>query len=113
MNAYDKIGAPDPELAGARPFAGNPKRYRRLAIWGSIVIHAYLFFGYWAIKTFVAGEQFPSSWLVPAGVVASAIWFAFFSYRWTMRLDAQYGSGSRWIMESAQIKLPRERSEND
>lgn len=91
------------------PFSGNPKRYRTIAIVGSIGFHAYLFFGYWAIKVFLAGQPWPTGWEVPVATLASMLFFARFSYRWIMRLDAQYGKGSGWTMEPTEVKLPRER----
>jgi len=97
------------EIAAATPFSGNPAKYRRIAIWGSIVCHAYLFLGYWAIKTFLAGETWPTSWFAPVATVASALWFARFSYRWIMRLDAQYGRGSGWVLNPTTVKLPMEK----
>ncbi len=100
----------DREVAGARNFAGTPALYRKIAIWGSIALHAYLFLGYWAIKVFLAGEAWPASWAPPAITLLSAAWFARFSYRWIMRLDARYGRGSNWEFDSVRDKLPRERS---
>lgn len=101
--------AADPEATGARPFSGTPAIYRKIAIWGSVGLHAYLFIGYWAIKTFLAGETWPTSWLPLALAVVSAALFARFSYRWIMRLDARYGRGSGWILHSTRVKLPFER----
>jgi len=108
MTDIDKAQA-DPEIAAARPFGGTPRQYLRLAVWGSLALHAYLFFGYWAIKHFLAGEAWPNGWLVPAATVASALWFARMSYRWVMRLDAQYGRGGGWELKSTSVKLPTER----
>jgi len=45
----------------------------------------------------------------PVAAIVSALWFARFSYRWMMRLDAQYGRGSRWQLDSTIVKLPTER----
>ena len=91
------------------PFPGNPKTYFRIAAWGSIGIHAYLFFGYWAIKVFLARQEWPTGWFVPVATMVSALFFARFSYRWIMRLDAQYGRGSGWALETTSVKLPWER----
>lgn len=106
------IPAADLEAKGARAFAGGPADYRKIAIWGSLGFHAYLFFGYWAIKTFLAGEVWPTSWVPPLITIVSAILFARFSYRWIMRLDAQYGRGSGWVLESTSVKLPMEKPRN-
>lgn len=99
---------PDCEAAGARPFSGSPAKYRRFAVWGSVAFHAYLLVGYWAIKRYLVGEPWPTNWWPVLGGVASAALFARFAYRWIMRLDAQYGLGSGWVLQSTTIKLPRE-----
>ena len=91
------------------PFDGNPRRYLRIAIWGSIILHAYLFFGYWAIKVFLAGESWDMGWFPPVATIVWAAFFARFAYRWIMRLDAQYGRGSGWVLQSTTVKLPWER----
>ena len=31
---------------------------------------------------------------------------AYLSYRWMMRLDARYGTGRGWTLESRRLKLP-------
>ena len=96
-------------VAASTPFSGNPKLYRRIAVWGSLGVHAYLFFGYWAIKVFLAGEEWPTGWFAPVATLVSTLWFARFSYRWMMRLDAQYGRGSGWQLDSVSVKLPTEK----
>lgn len=109
MSEPHKSTPADPEAESVLPFDGTPQLYKRIAMWGSLGFHAYLFVGYWAIKTFLAGESWPNDWLAPALFAASAVWFAWFSYRWIMRLDARYGRGSGWLLESVQVKLPREK----
>jgi hypothetical protein len=100
---------PDAEAAGARPFSGTPRQYLRIAVWGSLAFHAYLFAGYWAIKRFLAGEPWPTTiWPALAAVVSAAL-FARFAYRWIMRLDARYGRGSGWELQSVTVKLPWEK----
>ena len=42
---------------------------------------------------------------VLTAVVFTSI-FARAAYRWMMRLDAQYGSGKGWTLESQMVKLP-------
>ena len=109
MSSDPAITNSDAETAHARPFGGTPKDYRRIALWGSLGFHAYLFAGYWAIKNFLAGESWPTSWTPALITIASALLFARFSYRWIMRLDAQYGRGSGWILNPTQVKLPMEK----
>ncbi|MEZ5946973.1 MAG: hypothetical protein R3C04_09025 [Hyphomonas sp.] len=98
------------KIAEDMPFSGSPQKYLRLCVIGSLAIHAYLFLGYWAIRNFLADDPWPKGWLVPVLTVVSAVWFAWYSYRWIMRLDAQYGRGSGWILEPVTVKLPWEKS---
>lgn len=91
------------------PFSGSPKLYRRIAIWGSVGIHLYVFVGYWAIKAFLAGEKWPTDWFPATIALVSCILFARMSYRWIMRLDAQYGRGGGWDLVPTQVKLPWEK----
>lgn len=93
---------------GPVPFSGQPRTYLRIAVLGSIALHAYLFAGYWAIKVFVAGEAWPRSWFPVVATIVSAAVSARVAYRWIMRIDAQYGRGSGWLMESTRLKLPWE-----
>lgn len=93
----------------ASPFNGTPALYRRIAIWGSIGVHLYLFGGYWAIKTFLAGETWPTDWIPAAIALGSCAWFARTAYRWIMRLDARYGRGGGWLLLPARVKLPWEK----
>jgi hypothetical protein len=90
----------------------HPAKYLKICVLGSIGIHAYLFFGFWAIKVVPGShEPWPNDWLVPMLTVSrQPIWFAWYSYRWVMRLDAQYGRGSGWIQEPVTVKLPWEKS---
>ena len=94
-----------------RPFPGTPRFYRRLAVFGSLGIHLYLLAGFYIVKNFVAGEPWPTSWVPIAIGLASMLLFAHFSYRWIMRLDAQYGKGSGWRLEPTMVKLPWQRHE--
>jgi len=97
------------DVSAGMPFDGTPRKYLRLCILGSVGLHAYLFIGYWAIRNFLAGETWPNGWLWPVVAIVSAVWFSWYSYRWIMRLDAQYGRGSGWILESVTVKLPWEK----
>lgn len=94
------------DVAVSLPFNGTPQRYLRISILMSIGIHVWLYGGFSAIKYFVHGE----TWVFGAKpiliTVVSTLLFARFSYRWIMRLDAQYGSGSSWRMVRRMVKLP-------
>lgn len=92
------------------PFSGSPKLYLKWCIIGSIVFHSYVLFGYWFIKNVIVGVPWPESYWP---IIATILWTAFFArmaYRWIMRLDAQYGRGKGWEMESITVKLPYEKA---
>ncbi len=87
-------------------FSGTPKKYLRYAIISSIVLNLYLFLGLSAILYWHDG----STWLFSAKPIAITIGFAALfariSYRWIMRLDAQFGTGRGWSLKSRTLKLP-------
>ena len=87
-------------------YMGNPKLYRKLAIGMAayISISTYLVFS--SIKYFLHGETWVFGWKPIAIAVVFALFFSRMAFRWIMRLDAQYGSGSSWTLESVQVKLP-------
>jgi hypothetical protein len=87
-------------------FSGTPARYKKLCIFGSILIHAYLYGGYAAIQYLVNGDTTALNWGPALVAVASTLFVAVQGYRWIMRLDAQYGRGSSWNLTSTMVKLP-------
>ena len=95
-------------VAAALPFSGQPRTYLRIAVFGSVALHVYLFAGYWAIQVFVVGHSWPRGWFPVAATVVSAVVTSRVAYRWIMRIDAQYGRGSGWALESTRLKLPWE-----
>ncbi len=102
--------APDTEKnTEGTVFGGTPRAYLRLSILGSFFIHAYLLGGYWLIRNLWVGQPWPETFWPPVLTLASALFFSRFAYRWIMRLDAQYGSGGGWEMETITVKLPREK----
>ena len=90
-------------------FSGTPKKYLRFAIISSLVINLYLYFGLAAVVYWHNG----ATWLFTLKpiliTVAIIAFFARTSYRWMMRLDAQYGTGKGWVLESRSLKLPERR----
>jgi hypothetical protein len=90
-------------------FSGNPKKYLRFAIITSLVINLYLYFGLAAVLYWHNG----ATWLFSLKpILITVVFTAFFvrtSYRWMMRLDAQYGTGKGWVLESRSLKLPERR----
>lgn len=89
-----------------QPFGGSPQRYRRISILLSVGIHVWLYGGFSAIKYFVHGE----TWVFGAKPIlislGSMLLFGRIAYRWMMRLDAQYGSGTSWRLDRRIVKLP-------
>ena len=90
-------------------FSGTPKKYQRFAIISSLVINLYLYFGLAAVLYWYNG----ATWLFSLKpILITLLFIAFFartSYRWMMRLDAQYGTGRGWELESRMLKLPERR----
>ncbi|TXS89494.1 hypothetical protein FV139_19585 [Parahaliea maris] len=87
-------------------FSGNPARYRL----ASTVISAYSVLSVYAafalIKWGLQDETWVFGWK-PLLIVAVLIpLYARFCYRWMMRTDAQYGSGSSWQLVATKVKLP-------
>ena len=90
-------------------FSGTPKKYRRFAIISSLVINLYLYFGLAAVVYLHEGATWVFSLKPTLVVVVFAALYARIAYRWMMRLDAQYGSGSGWVLKSRRLKLPERR----
>ena len=87
-------------------FSGRPSIYLRTAIIGSIVINLYLYLALSAILYFVHDQ----TWMFgPKPIIVTVLFTAFFArlyYRWTMRLDAQFGTGKGWKLVECTVKLP-------
>jgi hypothetical protein len=96
-------------LAHARPFTGTPARYRRISIGMSVGIHAYLYLGMLLFHGYLGGAEWVYGWKPAAVAAVSCLLFARQAYRWIMRLDAQYGSGSGWSLPTRSVKLPEPR----
>lgn len=106
-------GGDDPDdmdlLAHSRPFSGTPARYRRISIGLAIGIHLYLYLGMLFFHGWMGGAEWVFGWKPAAVAVVSCVVFARQAYRWIMRLDAQYGSGSGWSLPTRSVKLPEPR----
>lgn len=87
-------------------FSGNPRKYLRFAIVSSIVLNLYLFLGLAGLQYWAHGDTWLFGWKPVLVTVVFTIAFARLSYRWIMRLDAQFGSGRGWTLESRRLKLP-------
>ncbi len=90
-------------------FSGNPKKYLRFAIISSLAINLYLYFGLAAVVYWHNGATWLFTLKPILVTVAFIAIFARTCYRWMMRLDAQYGTGKGWVLESRSLKLPERR----
>ena len=87
-------------------FSGTPKKYLRIAIIFSIVLNSYLYFGLALVLYWHNGQTWMFGWKPILITVLFAVFFARVGYRWMMRLDAQFGTGKGWVLESRMLKLP-------
>lgn len=104
MNA--PTNTPDPMSDLTREFSGNPQRYRRIATWSTIGLAAWLYGAFAAIQYFGYGQTWPLGWKPLLVTLIFAVWYGRYFYRSMMRLDAQYGGGGRWLLQSRSVKLP-------
>lgn len=87
-------------------FSGSPAKYRRFAIISSITLNGYLYVGLAALQYWANGSTWLFGWKPVLVTVVFTALFAYLSYRWMMRLDARYGTGRGWTLESRRLKLP-------
>lgn len=87
-------------------FSGNPAKYRRYAIITSIALNLYLYLGLAGLQYWAHGATWLFGWKPALAVAAFTALFARINYRWIMRLDARYGTGRGWTLESRRLKLP-------
>jgi uncharacterized membrane protein YesL len=90
----------------AREFPGNPKLYKRIVIATTIGLFVWLYGGVVLVQYLWNGETALLDWKVALGAVLFALWYARFAFRWMMRADSQYGSGSGWELKERNVKLP-------
>ena len=87
-------------------FPGNPRLYRRIAIWSTVGILVWLYGGTALIQLWWLGYTWVLKWQsILVGVLFGA-WYARASYIWMMRLDARFGKGSGWSLEKKAVRLP-------
>lgn len=92
--------------SGFKEFDGTPKTYARIATIVSVVLNLYLYLGMVALVYLVNGQSWILGWKSILTAVLFTAFFARAAYRWMMRLDAQFGSGKGWTLESQMVKLP-------
>lgn len=87
-------------------FSGNPALYRRISIAVTLYINGGAFIIFALIKYLLHGDTWVLGWKPVLVTLLFSLWFGRAMYRWMMRLDAQYGRGSGWVLESVRVKLP-------
>ena len=92
------------------PFSGNPKKYKKIAVFGSIILNTYLYLGMVGLVYGLNDQDWILGWKPIAIAVCFAVLFARIAYGWILKLDAQTGSGKGWKLESESIKLPERRA---
>lgn len=89
-----------------KKFSGNPRAYRKASLLISLYIGLSVYTAFSLIKFFLHDETWVFGWKPILITILFIIFFYRFSFRWTMRLDAQYGSGSSWNLVTTTVKLP-------
>lgn len=92
------------------PFSGNPQKYKKIAVLGSIILNTYLYLGMVGLVYGLNDQEWILGWKPIAIAVVFAVLFARIAYGWILKLDAQTGSGRGWKLESESIKLPERRT---
>ncbi|CAG0937943.1 hypothetical protein GPROT2_00073 [Gammaproteobacteria bacterium] len=87
-------------------FKGNPALYRRIAIAVTLYVNGGAFIIFALIKYALYGDTWVLGWKPVLITLLFSVWFGRTMYRWMMRLDARYGRGSGWLLESVRVKLP-------
>jgi len=94
----------------AREFPGNPRLYKRIAIAVAVWLLVWLYGGLVLVQYLWNGETRFLNWKVALFAILFAAWYARYAYRWMMRADSQFGSGSGWVLKECTVKLPEPRS---
>ena len=89
-----------------KEFSGTPGAYLKIAVALSVGLNLFLYLGMVGLLYGMNDQDWILGWKPLVIAVVFAAWFARAAYRWIMRLDAQYGSGRGWILESQMVKLP-------
>ena len=97
------------EMSNYPEFSGSPERYRKIAYGGAVLINLYLYLGMVFIIYFINGQEWILGWKPALIAVLFTIALARIAFGWIMRLDAQYGSGRSWKLESQMVKMPERR----
>lgn len=87
-------------------FTGSPALYRKIAMAVTLYVNGGAFLVFALIKYWLHGETWVFGWKPVLITLLFTAWFGRTMYRWMMRLDARYGRGSAWVLESVRVKLP-------
>jgi hypothetical protein len=87
-------------------FSGTPAAYLKIAVALSLGLNLFLYVGMVVLLYAVNDQDWILGWKPMLITAVFTAWFARAAYRWIMRLDAQYGSGRGWSLESQMVKLP-------
>lgn len=94
----------------APTFSGTPAKYRKITIVFPIVFNGLLYLGMIGVVYGILGQTWILGWKPAAIALAATAFYIRVAFPWIMGLDAQYGRGSGWKLDSRPIKLP-ERSQ--
>lgn len=89
-----------------KEFPGKPADYLKISIALSVGLNLFIYLGMVGLLYGVNDIDWILGWKPAVIAVVFSAWFARAAYRWMMRLDAQYGSGRGWTLESQMVKLP-------
>ena len=87
-------------------FSGKPKTYLWVSIFGAIAFNLFLYLSLAAILVFGHDQTWILGWKPILITALFIVFLARVSYRWTMRLDAQFGTGKGWALISQSVRLP-------
>jgi len=93
-----------------RPFFGTPALYLKVAVITTLAFIVWLYGGMVLVLWLSSGSTWLLGWKPVLFVVLFSLWYCRYAYRWMMRLDGQYGSGSGWDLTETAVKLPEIRS---
>jgi hypothetical protein len=98
------------ELNMSRKFPGNPRVYLYIAAGTAIYFCVWLYGGFALIQYLWSGKTWLLDWKPAIGALLAVFLYARYAYRWMMRADAQWGSGSGWQLTEQRVKLPELRT---
>jgi len=91
-------------------FMGNPRLYFRIAVFSAVIWWIWIYGGTALIQYLWIGKSPLLDWKPALGGVLFTAWYVRYAYRWMMRGDAQWGSGSGWDLQEVKVKLPELKS---